>query len=645
LNLEDLSSKFDGLTDAHLKLNEAISQDLANRALQPDTIILEENLVDHFKEMERNIQGKIDAFSDEMSLDRFQREQEIRSLYRSPIGSPGGRPALIDMPGPPSGFGSPAELPGTPVSYDMASICNSLSSIAASLSGLSVSQQNRDQGTRINNETTTINNETTTFNNETMTKTLEEYTAARIAQIERIMTTTKHNSQISDTSDLSKSPQAQSIVYEWACDVLSGIDSAVVDGGCLYCGKAHFFEALDDSHLFGKHLVYDHSFGKCDLDSTFKTWSELVAHLRQFHRANIFALGELDPEAAERTFRRIKHQNEHHPHFHDVAESFPPEVTIREENPKLTDLILQAELICLLTNGGFLKDEQFVKAGIRSDLSRAIQKLGNSSFHQSDDAELMLSRSHQVACLEEELILSGYDLAIAPRRCREFFDIEQFLSRKRTDIDTARKVKSQFSKIWMTVDLPLPAKISSYIDHPFAAHYAIRCWKCRDWVAEPAWTAHRSQLCQSHKFGDIEADILLEEVPRGLRSSLVTMQFCRNNVQRISKWMQTCFLESSAVRVLLRTSNSTRSFFCGNNPDWVVPVLEFWDRDGLPANDLTKFAASERVIDGHDDLKGELSTADLQALPDEQISFSFNSSRQVWIHSAWQSQIARLDSV
>jgi hypothetical protein len=86
LNGEDVSSKFDGLTEAHLKVNEAISQDLANRALHPDTTTLEENLVDHFKEMERNIQDKIDAFSDEMSLDRFRREKEIRSLYRSPIG-------------------------------------------------------------------------------------------------------------------------------------------------------------------------------------------------------------------------------------------------------------------------------------------------------------------------------------------------------------------------------------------------------------------------------------------------------------------------------------------------------------------------------------------------------------------------------
>jgi hypothetical protein len=73
LNGEDLSSKFDGLTEAHIKLNEAFSQDLANRALRPDTTTLEENLVDHFKEMERNIQGKINTFSDEMSLDRARR--------------------------------------------------------------------------------------------------------------------------------------------------------------------------------------------------------------------------------------------------------------------------------------------------------------------------------------------------------------------------------------------------------------------------------------------------------------------------------------------------------------------------------------------------------------------------------------------
>jgi hypothetical protein len=254
----------------------------------------------------------------------------------------------------------------------MASICNSLSSIAASLSGLSASHQNRHQGTQINNETTTT--------------ALQAERAARIALsagLELVTATTKQVSQMSDATDLSKSPQVQSIEYEWACDSLSGIDSAEVNGKCLYCGKAHFFEALDDSHLFGKHLVYDHSFGKCDLNSTFKTWPELQAHLMQFHRAYGWVLGRLGSEREERLFRRIKQRNEHHPHFHDIAESFPPEATIREENFKLTDLSLQAELICLLTNGGFLKDDQFAKAGIRSDLSRAIQRLENLSFQWS----------------------------------------------------------------------------------------------------------------------------------------------------------------------------------------------------------------------------------------------------------------------
>jgi hypothetical protein len=126
-----------------------------------------------------------------------------------------------------------------------------------------------------------------------------------------------------------------------------------MDGQCLYCANFHFFKALDDSHLFGKHLVYDHSFGRCDLDSTFETWSELRAHLKQFHRADDWGFCKLNSKTVEQLFRRTKQQKKHQPHFHDVAESFPPEITIREENPKLTDLILQAELIRLLTNRGF----------------------------------------------------------------------------------------------------------------------------------------------------------------------------------------------------------------------------------------------------------------------------------------------------
>jgi hypothetical protein len=257
-----------------------------------------------------------------------------------------------------------------------------------------------------------------------------------------------------------------------------------------------------------------------------------------------------------------------------------------------------------------LRDDHFVKPGIRSELSRAIQRLENLSFQKNNDAELMLSRIHQVARLEEELILSGYDLATGTRRCPEFLDIEQLLSRKWPEIDAAGEVHSHFSKVWMTMDPPLPVEISSYICHPFARHYTTLCWGCSDWVTSSASSAHMSQ---SHNFGSKETDLLLEEVPRGLMSSSVAMQVCRNNVQRISKWMQISFIESPAVRALLRTSNSTRSFFCWNKPDWVVPVLEFWDRDGVPSNDLTKSAASEGVIDSRDGLKGGLGTADRQA--------------------------------
>jgi hypothetical protein len=216
----------------------------------------------------------------------------------------------------------------------------------------------------------------------------------------------------------------------------------------------------------------------------------------------------------------------------------------------------------------------------------------------------MLSRNNQVACLEEELILSGYDLAIGPRRSPEFFDIEQLLSRKWPQSDAARELKSHFSKIWMAVDPLLPVEILSYIDHPFARDYAYLCPFCKTMITDSQGEllAHfiQSHGGNSHR----DADILLEEVPRGHMSSLVTMQFCRNNIQRISKWMQICFIESPAMRVLLRTSNSTRSLFCRNKPDWVIPVLEFWDRDGLPANDLTKSAVSG--VDSRDGSKGGL---------------------------------------
>ncbi|KAK8090314.1 hypothetical protein PG997_005275 [Apiospora hydei] len=64
---------------------------------------------------------------------------------------------------------------------------------------------------------------------------------------------------------------------------------------------------------------------------------------------------------------------------------------------------------------------------------------------------------------------------------------------------------------------------------------------------------------------------------------------------RISKWMLISFVDSASQRELLRTSSLVRKTTVsekeggGSNDDaeesWVVPILRFWNRDGLPITD------------------------------------------------------------
>ncbi|KAK8081450.1 hypothetical protein PG996_000231 [Apiospora saccharicola] len=100
-------------------------------------------------------------------------------------------------------------------------------------------------------------------------------------------------------------------------------------------------------------------------------------------------------------------------------------------------------------------------------------------------------------------------------------------------------------------------------------------------------------------------------VPRGLLASWVTMQGnCGDTLaHRISKWMMISFIESASQRELLRTSPLiTTSRFrlqekggggdgAGDDNDaeenWVVPVLRFWNRDGLPITNDEQRTAGE----------------------------------------------------
>lgn len=292
MSLEELSSKLDQFSDAQLKASEAIFHQLGHTTVKQSAETpgdsAEGPLVQLLQDVQASLENRFDALSEVMSLDRGQRDQEIRSLYASsqasvPYRTPASGSPMYGSPQYGTRWAAPEHRrpPSNAGSFDMASICSSLSSIAASLSALP-----RQYGSL-------------------------------------------YSGMQPQKDDNAYPEERRRPLTEWTCDALSGIDDARYPSEedpqlelCLFCGKGFMMKTLDDTYLFGEHLVYEHSFGKCDLDESFGSWGELQHHLEQFHRAGNFEATCSTSSGRNgllRFERRITFSSSGHPYFSDAS--------------------------------------------------------------------------------------------------------------------------------------------------------------------------------------------------------------------------------------------------------------------------------------------------------------------------------------
>ncbi|KAK6866224.1 hypothetical protein PG995_002752 [Apiospora arundinis] len=351
MSIGELSSKMDLFSDTQRKASEAILDQL-NQAEATTDDSMKEPVTTLLLDVHAILQDRFNALSEARSPDRGLCDQEIRSLYASSHAS---APYMTPVSGSPIHRSSPHRLKWPPEhrrpssnagSFDMASICSSLSSIAASLSALPPRQYSPAQ--------------------------------SELPHIQRSFKPLAKQRSADDDD-------AATPTTEWTCDALSGTDDARIPSEedpqlelCLLCGKGFMMKTLDDPHLFGKHLVYEHSFGKCDLNESFGSWEELKDHLEQFHRA-----GSLDATDSTYTGRlglqRFKRRisvssSSEHPYFSDAAGA-STDLEMYEQYAKETDLRLQTELLELLVKAGILESRDLANPSFRPDLTCAINTL------------------------------------------------------------------------------------------------------------------------------------------------------------------------------------------------------------------------------------------------------------------------------
>lgn len=292
-----------------------------------------------------------------------------------------------------------------------------------------------------------------------------------------------------------------------------------------------------------------------------------------------------------------------------------------EKYTKETDLRLQTELLQLLVEASILKPRDLANPSFRPDLTCAIKTLNIMcrTSATSEEKEARTKRSQKAAMIEEQLIVAGYNSAIQARMCpdfrhlyRELRDGSVLLPRNQQTSchrdNSNNNNNTFFSCVWTMTDArgrygggsldQEPSHICSWCGDkvlPLAARTHIR--HTEDGPVHAALFNERFMVsCERQSANRVVA------VPCGLRAALLAMQdHCGSALaHRVSMWMLVCFLESASQRELLRTSSLTTNTVVAHPPSrgkgrdgsgdgadesWVVPILRFWNRDGLPIAD------------------------------------------------------------
>ncbi|KAE9379635.1 hypothetical protein N431DRAFT_478594 [Stipitochalara longipes BDJ] len=295
--LDKLSTKLDGLTGAHLKLNDSINNQLAARA---ENQITDETFSEIIGSQLRPLGSSIEDRFDQMSLDHSESQQSIQSLSQS------------------------------------------ISSIASQMS--------------------------------------------RLLEMANLSDTSHEHSV---QAKRSTSPDVPEPEDEWCCDAISGIDDGFDKIGnehysCIYCPFVILHIGPDGSQEKGRHLAEAHSFGSCNLMTTYQSWDDLAVHLYAFHNMK----GKTSQTGAH--FRRKKRLLSL---FRDEVNGSDHPSTVIEQST--AGIIMEAGLQMALDefNSGPIPRHQ------------AFEFLA----HDLRVEDIFLKLRYKIACLLEELIMSGND--------------------------------------------------------------------------------------------------------------------------------------------------------------------------------------------------------------------------------------------
>lgn len=96
--------------------------------------------------------------------------------------------------------------------------------------------------------------------------------------------------------------------------------------------------------------------------------------------------------------------------------------------------------------------------------------------------------------------------------------------------------------------------------------------------------------------------LAIEEASRKMGQSL-GMRGSSAQRSRINDWLFRIFTESNTLKALLRSGRVTSEMEPAISPDWVVPIMGFWDIDEAATGLELLYETSDGAVDSRDDLK------------------------------------------
>lgn len=385
-----------------------------------------------------------------------------------------------------------------------------------------------------------------------------------------------------------------------------------MEDACIFCDEKFDFLA---SHERGRHLVDTHRFGQCDHHNDWYAASNLglfKRHLVDFHGCD----GDRDSwgQLLSHFRRRIKDPDRSQILWRRGGPELSPPTDAalpREESPQ-TRLVLQSRLDQVFRRAGVPRDTAFAEFDGMGVIAQALRCLDQHSLSPPppDPGEKNNSLPcFEAACIEEEMVVSGFDNLVFYRRPPDHDSLIAYLSKTSPSGDSSgtNPGAGLFSIAWVC---RLPNNI--YFPASSDASKLYSCISCavntlyntRDKALKHLRDCHMTEDSGEDAEGSISRWV--EEIPLNLEPSWITSRSsCRNFRETIHWWFRAFMIESHTLRTLLRTSRLSGCTLRTPIEAGVVDILESWDVGNAEEArlDLEEVLGSDGAVDSRDNLK------------------------------------------